>query len=284
MPTPEQLPDELKDLAYRNGFELSHTRWDSDVREMTKRLGLGKADVQESRSEAIVAAGARTPVTGNDGAVVAGRAPGSTRIAIGAAVALFVLAGLVALLMWGGDSNSTAQSASLLPTGATTPETQSPASASPVTTPTSAPARDVDPKRSVSNVPPPTRKQDPVVPAASRPTSTIRAVVLKEGGTPGTQRSPQLDHQETFETAGGGLTMEFELSRGACSKARLHIFIDGKPVRQTEFFDDTTGLLDLGPVPGGKHTLTLSPEGQQGGCNSGTLGSWGGTLTLHVSG
>ncbi len=31
MPHPEQLPDELKDLAYRNSVEVTHTRWNSDV-------------------------------------------------------------------------------------------------------------------------------------------------------------------------------------------------------------------------------------------------------------
>jgi hypothetical protein len=40
MPTPDRLPDDLKDLAFRNGFELSHTRWVSDVKELFKRLGL----------------------------------------------------------------------------------------------------------------------------------------------------------------------------------------------------------------------------------------------------
>lgn len=43
MPAEESLPDDLKDLAFRNGFELSHTRWRSDVREMVQRLGLGSA-------------------------------------------------------------------------------------------------------------------------------------------------------------------------------------------------------------------------------------------------
>jgi hypothetical protein len=38
MPGPEQLPAEIRDLAYRNAFELSHNRWESDVREMTRRL------------------------------------------------------------------------------------------------------------------------------------------------------------------------------------------------------------------------------------------------------
>ena len=40
MPTPEDLPGEIRDLAYRNGFELSHNRWESDVGEMVRRLDL----------------------------------------------------------------------------------------------------------------------------------------------------------------------------------------------------------------------------------------------------
>jgi formylglycine-generating enzyme required for sulfatase activity len=43
MPAQERLPDDMKDLAFRNGFELSHMRWHSDVREMAQRLGLGDA-------------------------------------------------------------------------------------------------------------------------------------------------------------------------------------------------------------------------------------------------
>jgi hypothetical protein len=31
MPRPEQLPEDLKDLAYRNAVELTHARWKSDV-------------------------------------------------------------------------------------------------------------------------------------------------------------------------------------------------------------------------------------------------------------
>ena len=38
MPAPEELPTEIRDLAYRNGFELSHSRWESDVEEMLRRL------------------------------------------------------------------------------------------------------------------------------------------------------------------------------------------------------------------------------------------------------
>src|SRR5215469_3071239 len=41
MPAAEQLPEDLKELSCRNGFELSHNRWESDVQEMIKRLALG---------------------------------------------------------------------------------------------------------------------------------------------------------------------------------------------------------------------------------------------------
>jgi hypothetical protein len=40
MPAPEQLPTEMRDLAYRHGFALDHGRWESDVRELVKRLKL----------------------------------------------------------------------------------------------------------------------------------------------------------------------------------------------------------------------------------------------------
>ncbi len=38
MPRPDQLPDDLKELAYRNGVELTHARWGSDVQLLIKGL------------------------------------------------------------------------------------------------------------------------------------------------------------------------------------------------------------------------------------------------------
>lgn len=43
MPDPGSLPAEIRDLAFRHGFELSHNRWESDVRELVRRLGLDVA-------------------------------------------------------------------------------------------------------------------------------------------------------------------------------------------------------------------------------------------------
>jgi hypothetical protein len=38
MPRAEQLPDDLKDLAYRNAVELTHARWKSDVEVLLRAL------------------------------------------------------------------------------------------------------------------------------------------------------------------------------------------------------------------------------------------------------
>ena len=39
MPRAEQLPDDLKELAYRNAVELTHARWKSDVQVLIRSLG-----------------------------------------------------------------------------------------------------------------------------------------------------------------------------------------------------------------------------------------------------
>jgi hypothetical protein len=38
MPHPDQLPENIKDLAYRNSVEISHSRWNSDVQLLVKAL------------------------------------------------------------------------------------------------------------------------------------------------------------------------------------------------------------------------------------------------------
>jgi len=45
MPSADELPEDLQDLTYRNSFELSHNRWESDVNEMIRRLGLSKSNI-----------------------------------------------------------------------------------------------------------------------------------------------------------------------------------------------------------------------------------------------
>lgn len=105
----------------------------------------------------------------------------------------------------------------------------------------------------------------------------------KSGGTANTQTSPQLDESVDFESS-GSLKVKFEMQNGSCSSLRLHLYLEDQLVMETGYFDQTSGVLDLGEVPAGAHTLRVSPEGMEGKCNTGTLESWGGTLTMYLAG
>jgi hypothetical protein len=48
MPRPDQLPDDLRELAYRNGVELTHTRWGSDLQLLINALRRALGDVPSS--------------------------------------------------------------------------------------------------------------------------------------------------------------------------------------------------------------------------------------------
>lgn len=59
MPHPEHLPDNIKDLAYRNSVEISHARWNSDVQLLIDAL---KQYVTISRANATQPVHATVPV------------------------------------------------------------------------------------------------------------------------------------------------------------------------------------------------------------------------------
>jgi hypothetical protein len=61
MPLAEDLPDDLKDLAYRNAVELTHARWDSDVRVLMDALRPHVVDPQESVAPNTRSAGSVAP-------------------------------------------------------------------------------------------------------------------------------------------------------------------------------------------------------------------------------
>jgi TIR domain len=51
MPRAEQLPEDLAELAYRNGVELTHARWDSDVQLLIKALSPYVESLQKNAGE-----------------------------------------------------------------------------------------------------------------------------------------------------------------------------------------------------------------------------------------
>jgi formylglycine-generating enzyme required for sulfatase activity len=85
MPAPERLPEDLKELAFRNSFELSHTRWRSDVRELAHRLGLQDAHAAPDETPAKAAPALAASPSGGPAWMTRRRALGAGAIAVAAA-------------------------------------------------------------------------------------------------------------------------------------------------------------------------------------------------------
>ena len=84
----------------------------------------------------------------------------------------------------------------------------------------------------------------------------------------------------------GVLQASYTASAGHCSDVAVHFLVDGVERGATAFLTPgaTSPVFDLGPVSAGTHTLELQGEGTVGGCNTGSLGNWGGTAQITVSG
>ena len=76
MPRPDQLPDELKELSYRNGCELTHARWNSDLQLLIKALRVHVQEAKRPDSPAQVDGAAAATVTPPNPIPVPARAPG----------------------------------------------------------------------------------------------------------------------------------------------------------------------------------------------------------------
>lgn len=92
MPVPDQLPDNLKDLAYRNSVEITHARWNSDVALLTKALtqyvGAATADTQPVHATVPVQL---PPPSGGDGGSTPAQSSKTGLIAGLAAAAVLVV-------------------------------------------------------------------------------------------------------------------------------------------------------------------------------------------------
>ena len=101
MPQPDELPADLKELAFRNSVEITHARWNSDVQLLTNAL---------TRYVAPTAAGDTKPVHATVGVQLppptapaskpaAGR-PSSVPLVLGVIAAVVVALGIVAYFMF----------------------------------------------------------------------------------------------------------------------------------------------------------------------------------------
>jgi len=86
-------------------------------------------------------------------------------------------------------------------------------------------------------------------------------------------------------TTGGLLQVSYTASVGHCSNVAAHFLVDGVELAVTPFLTpgQTSATFTLSPVSAGTHTLGVQAEGTVGGCNSGALANWGGSVQITVN-
>ncbi|HUN85729.1 MAG TPA: toll/interleukin-1 receptor domain-containing protein [Terracidiphilus sp.] len=124
MPHPDQLPENLKDFAFRNSVELTHVRWNSDVQLLIKALGQYVASPSKTSDEPVHATvtvqlppanpPAHVPATAK-----ATRKPLFMGIAIGAALVVVAIILLVVVSNRRDSSNNKSDGASITQTAVT---------------------------------------------------------------------------------------------------------------------------------------------------------------------
>ena len=105
MPRPEELPDNLKDLAFRNSVEITHARWNSDVKLLTQALTRYVAPTAPSDTAPVHATVAvqLPPPTAPTTKPRSSR-PSSVPLILGIVAAAVVALGMVAYFMFRGPS------------------------------------------------------------------------------------------------------------------------------------------------------------------------------------
>jgi hypothetical protein len=79
------------------------------------------------------------------------------------------------------------------------------------------------------------------------------------------------------------IQVDYVPAAGHCSDVRLTISVDGvrRPPEQIAPGGSTTAT--FGPLQPGAHELLVDATGVLGGCNTGALSSWGGSLTVRAA-
>lgn len=86
-------------------------------------------------------------------------------------------------------------------------------------------------------------------------------------------------------TTGGVLQVKYLAPRMHCSSVKIHFLVDGgeRALSGAIAPGTSSGYFDLGPVAAGSHEVAVQAEGVVGGCNSGRLMSWQGSITVWTS-
>ena len=81
------------------------------------------------------------------------------------------------------------------------------------------------------------------------------------------------------------LQVRYNAAATHCSDVRAHVLVDGVVRGVTAFLapGQSSAFVDVGPVAAGAHVVAIQGEGRVGGCNTGVLVGWGGTVDVTTS-
>jgi hypothetical protein len=132
MPRPEELPDNLKDLAYRNSVEITHARWNSDVQLLTQALTRYVAPTAPSDTAPVHATvSVQLPPPTPPATRHRSSRPSSVPLILGIVTAAVLALGMVAFFMFRGP-NPAPQPGPPTPANVVTPHAPAPAPTSPI--------------------------------------------------------------------------------------------------------------------------------------------------------
>jgi hypothetical protein len=93
------------------------------------------------------------------------------------------------------------------------------------------------------------------------------------------QLCPQEPEVNFTTDSGGFVDVQFTANQNHCSDIIVHVFVDRYPQFSARVGPGQTAQKGLGVGPG-NHVLMMRAEGIEGGCNTGALSSWGGTVRI----
>lgn len=119
--------------------------------------------------------------------------------------------------------------------------------------------------------------------SAASSAATVKDVVVNCTSA-GQVCSPSYTTSTGF-TTGQLLQLDFTASPRHCSDISVSFAVDGVVQYTSPFLapGGATGVIDLGPVSSGMHTVAVQATGRTGGCNRGALSAWTGTLDIVAS-
>jgi hypothetical protein len=101
MPRPEDLPENLKELAFRNSVEITHARWNSDVQLLTAALGRYVAPSAPSDTKPVHATvGVQLPPPTAPAQKEPSSRPSNMPLMIGIGAAVILALGIVAFFLF----------------------------------------------------------------------------------------------------------------------------------------------------------------------------------------